>query len=48
MIRFDLSAPVLFFPVRHHSPVCSYQLLRTIELYSPEIILIEGPEMLAT
>ncbi|MDO4524922.1 MAG: DUF5682 family protein [Bacteroidales bacterium] len=44
MIRFDLSAPVLFFPVRHHSPVCSYQLLRTIELYSPEIILIEGPE----
>ncbi len=44
MIKFDLSAPVLFFPVRHHSPVCSYHLTRTIELYSPEIILIEGPE----
>ena len=44
MIKFDLSAPVLFFPVRHHSPVCSYHLIRTIELYCPEIILIEGPE----
>lgn len=44
MIPFDLSAPVLFFPVRHHSPVCSYQLLKTSELYRPDIILIEGPE----
>ena len=35
--------PLLFFPVRHHSPVCSYQLIRTIELYRPDIILIEGP-----
>lgn len=44
MIDFDLSAPVLFFPVRHHSPVCSYHLTSTIDLYRPEIILIEGPE----
>lgn len=44
MIPFDLSAPVLFFPVRHHSPVCSYQLLKTADLYRPDIILIEGPE----
>ena len=35
---------VLFFPVRHHSPACSYQLTRLIALYDPEIILIEGPE----
>ena len=37
-------APVLLFPVRHHSPVCSWQLLRVIEDYRPEVILIEGPE----
>ena len=38
------SEPVLFFPVRHHSPVCSYQLVRTITAYAPDCILIEGPE----
>ncbi len=35
---------IVFFPVRHHSPVCSYQLRNVIKLYQPEIILIEGPE----
>ncbi len=44
MIPCSMDAPVLFFPVRHHSPVCSFQLVRTIEAYQPEIILIEGPE----
>ena len=44
VIPFDTQAPFLLFPVRHHSPVCSFQLLKTIELYSPEVILIEGPE----
>ena len=44
MIPYDITAPVLFFPVRHHSPVCSWQLLRTIEEYKPQVILIEGPE----
>ncbi|MDE6834279.1 MAG: hypothetical protein K2J39_08585 [Ruminococcus sp.] len=44
MIPYDLTGKVLFFPVRHHSPVCSYQLIRTIREYQPEIILIEGPE----
>ena len=34
----------LFFPVRHHSPVCSYQLIRTIAQYQPDCILVEGPE----
>ena len=35
---------LLFFPVRHHSPVCSYQLVRTIEAFQPDCILVEGPE----
>ncbi len=40
----DFSGQLVFFPVRHHSPVCSYQLRRVIAAYQPEIILIEGPE----
>lgn len=44
VIPYDLSGKVLLFPVRHHSPVCTYQLVRTIHEYKPEIILIEGPE----
>lgn len=44
MIPFDLSEKLLLFPVRHHSPACSYQLIRTINEYKPDIILIEGPE----
>ena len=43
-ISLDFQNQVLFFPVRHHSPVCSYQLRKTIEAYQPEIILIEGAE----
>ncbi|MEJ8304850.1 DUF5682 family protein [Saccharibacillus sacchari] len=41
---FDLSGPVVHVPVRHHSPACSYHLLRTFEAYRPDIVLIEGPE----
>nr|WP_241425904.1 DUF5682 family protein [Clostridium beijerinckii] len=33
----------MFFPVRHHSPACSFHLKKVIESYNPEIILIEGP-----
>lgn len=44
IVPYDLDENVLLFPVRHHSPVCSYHLLRTIQEYKPEIILIEGPE----
>ncbi len=44
IIPFDMAQPLLLFPVRHHSPVCSYQLVRTITQYRPDIILIEGPE----
>ena len=41
-ISFD--TPFFLYPVRHHSPVCSYHLIKTIERYKPDIILIEGPE----
>lgn len=44
IISQGFDEPFLLFPVRHHSPVCSYQLIRTIKEYKPEIILIEGPE----
>lgn len=41
---YDLSSNVVLFPVRHHSPACSRHLLKVIERYEPEAILIEGPE----
>lgn len=44
VIPFDLSAPVLLYPVRHHSPACAWHLERTIERYEPDCILVEGPE----
>jgi len=40
----DYSSPLILYPVRHHSPICSYHLIKLIERYRPEIILIEGPE----
>ena len=44
MIPFDLTAPCLYFPVRHHSPACSLHLERTLEAYRPDCVLVEGPE----
>mgnify|MGYP003317253432 CR=1 FL=1 len=44
IIPCGFDTPCLLFPVRHHSPVCSYQLKKTIKEYRPDIILIEGPE----
>ena len=40
---FDFTSPIVLFPIRHHSPACSYHLKKTIEAYQPEVILIEGP-----
>jgi hypothetical protein len=40
---YNLSSNIIFFPVRHHSPVCSFHLRKVIKSYKPEIILIEGP-----
>ncbi len=42
--EYDLSGPVLFFPVRHHSPACAFHLKKAIEAYGPDCILVEGPE----
>ena len=41
---YDNTQPVVFFPVRHHSPACSYHLKQAIEEIRPECILIEGPQ----
>lgn len=40
---FNFREQVVYYPVRHHSPACAFHLQRTIELYSPDLILIEGP-----
>jgi hypothetical protein len=40
---FNTNNPVVYFPVRHHSPACSYHVKRAIALYNPDCILIEGP-----
>ena len=39
---FNFNSNIVFFPVRHHSPACSYHLKNVINEYNPEIILIEG------
>jgi len=39
----DYTAPVLFFPIRHHSPACALHLKRVLEEYQPDAVLIEGP-----
>jgi len=44
VIPFDYDAPVLCFPIRHHSPVCAWHLEKVIEAYRPDCILVEGPE----
>ncbi len=44
VIPFDLEAGVLYYPIRHHSPVCAWHLERVLERYRPDCILVEGPE----
>ncbi len=44
LIPFSLQGPVLYYPVRHHSPACAYHLERILEEYDPDCILVEGPE----
>ena len=44
IIPFDYNLPVFFFPVRHHSPACSYHLQKVMEKYQPDCILVEGPQ----
>lgn len=40
---FDFFSSFVLFPVRHHSPACSFHLKKVIEEYQPDAILIEGP-----
>ena len=44
VIPFGWEDPVLYYPVRHHSPACAWHLQRVIQRYRPDCILIEGPE----
>ncbi|MGN1458432.1 MAG: DUF5682 family protein [Acutalibacteraceae bacterium] len=44
IIPFDYSDNILFFPIRHHSPACSYHLMNAIKEYKPDCILVEGPQ----
>ncbi len=44
MIPFDYDAPILYYPVRHHSPACAWHLERAMERYRPDLVLVEGPE----
>ena len=39
----DLSARVIYFPVRHHSPACAWHVDRLIREIKPDAVLIEGP-----
>ncbi len=33
---YDLDSPVLYFPVRHHSPACAYHLKQAMDAYHPD------------
>lgn len=41
-VSFDMNSEIIYYPVRHHSPACSFHLKNVIEEYQPEVILIEG------
>lgn len=41
---YDLSRPILYFLIRHHSPACAWHLKKAVAAYEPDCILIEGPE----
>ena len=40
---FDVNSPLVFFPIRHHSPACSSHLKQAVDIYKPDCILVEGP-----
>lgn len=44
VIPFDYKQPILYFPIRHHSPACSFHLVNVIHEYQPDCILVEGPQ----
>jgi hypothetical protein len=40
---FSLDSDLIFFPVRHHSPIAARLLRQLIDDYNPAALLIEGP-----
>jgi hypothetical protein len=42
--RLQAAGPVRFFPVRHHSAACAWQLTRALREVKPRHVLIEMPE----
>jgi hypothetical protein len=38
-----ITSECVYFPIRHHSPACSWHLARLIRELRPEVILVEGP-----
>ncbi|HET6878735.1 MAG TPA: DUF5682 family protein, partial [Pirellulales bacterium] len=38
----DLSARVVYFPVRHYSPACAWHVNRLVRVLRPDAVLIEG------
>lgn len=41
--EIDLDQRIIYFPIRHHSPACSWHLSRLIREIRPDAVLIEGP-----
>ena len=39
----DLSARMVYFPVRHHSPACAWHVRKLIQQIRPQALLVEGP-----
>lgn len=42
--RALITPEVLYFPVRHHSPACAWQIQRWIRQHRPRAVLIEAPD----
>ncbi len=40
---FDARGPVVWVPVRHHSPACAFHLARVLREVRPRAVLVEGP-----
>ncbi|MEI4804014.1 DUF5682 family protein [Bacillus sp. FJAT-51639] len=40
---YNVNNNVVYVPIRHHSPACSFHVQKIVELYKPDAILIEGP-----
>lgn len=42
-LAFSYDQKTIYFPIRHHSPICSLHLRKAIAEYEPDCILVEGP-----